>query len=116
MIGFDTEAGIVKHYRVDKMTDIAVTEEKRDGADHFQHLDIAVYSKKLFSMFSGEEETVRIRFTNRLVGVVIDRFGRDIAVTAAGDQHFIINVKRRRQPTVPRLDRKLRERGENPLS
>ena len=92
MIGFDSEAGIVKHYRVDKMTDISVTEEKRDGAEHFQHLDIAVYSKKLFSMFSGAEENVRIRFINRLIGVVIDRFGRDIAVSADGAEHFVISV------------------------
>jgi predicted DNA-binding transcriptional regulator YafY len=92
MIGFDTEAARVKHYRVDKMTDIAVTLEARDGAEHFQHLDIAEYSKKLFSMFSGEDETVRIEFTNRLISVVIDRFGRDIAVTKSDDAHFIISV------------------------
>lgn len=92
MIGFDTAAEMVKHYRVDKMTDIAVTTEARDGAEYFQHMDPAVYSKKFFSMFSGEEETVRIRFTNRLIGVVIDRFGRDVAVTASGPDHFIVSI------------------------
>ena len=46
MIAYDSDAGLIKHYRVDKMTDIAVTDEKRDGSEHFQNLDIAVYSKK----------------------------------------------------------------------
>jgi len=93
MIAFDSDAGKIKHYRVDKMTDIAVTDERRDGAEHFQSLDIAVYSKKLFSMFSGDEETVRIEFTNRLIGVVIDRFGRDVPVTIADDEHFTVSVR-----------------------
>jgi predicted DNA-binding transcriptional regulator YafY len=92
MIAFDSDAGRIKHYRVDKMTDITVTEEKRDGAESFQNLDIAVYSKKLFSMFSGDEETVRILFSNRLVGVVIDRFGRDVTVMRSDDEHFVVSV------------------------
>lgn len=92
MIGYDSDAAMVKHYRVDKMTDIMVTEEKRDGQQHFQNLDIAVYSKKLFSMFSGAEETVRIEFVNRLIGVVIDRFGKDIIVVKSDDAHFVISV------------------------
>jgi hypothetical protein len=75
------------------MTDIAVTDERRDGAEHFQNLDIAVYSKKLFSMFSGDEETVCIEFTNRLIGVVIDRFGRDVPVIRADDEHFAVSVR-----------------------
>lgn len=92
MVGYDSDAGMVKHYRVDKMTDIGVTDEKRDGQEYFQNLDIAVYSKKFFSMFSGEEETVRIAFANRLIGVVIDRFGRDIIVSKADDGHFVISI------------------------
>jgi predicted DNA-binding transcriptional regulator YafY len=92
MIAYDSEASMVKHYRVDKMTDILVTEDKRDGQEHFKNLDIAVYSKKLFSMFSGEEVTVRIEFVNRLIGVVIDRFGRDITVIKSDEEHFVISV------------------------
>ncbi|SHI12595.1 Predicted DNA-binding transcriptional regulator YafY, contains an HTH and WYL domains [Sporobacter termitidis DSM 10068] len=92
MIAYDSSAGQIKHYRVDKMTDIAMTEEGRDGSEHFQNLDIAVYSKKLFSMFSGEEETVRIEFENRLIGVVIDRFGRDVSAVPSDEAHFVVSV------------------------
>lgn len=92
MIGYDSGAAMIKHYRVDKMAEILLTEEKRDGLEHFRNIDVAVYSKKLFSMFSGEEETVRIAFNNRLIGVVIDRFGKDVTVVKADDDHFVINV------------------------
>ena len=43
-------------------------------------------------MFSGDEETVRIEFKNRLIGVVIDRFGRDISVTRCDEEHFTVSV------------------------
>jgi predicted DNA-binding transcriptional regulator YafY len=92
LIAYDSQAGMIKHYRVDKMTDILVTREKRDGLEIFQNLDIALYSKKLFSMFSGEEVTVRIQFKNRLIGVVLDRFGRDVTVIQSGEDHFTISV------------------------
>jgi predicted DNA-binding transcriptional regulator YafY len=92
LIAYDSDASRIKHYRVDKMTDIQITPERRDGLEHFKNLDVAVYSKKLFSMFSGEEETVRIEFTNRLIGVVIDRFGKDVAVVPSDDEHFIARV------------------------
>ena len=35
-------------------------------------------------MFSGEEQTVRLRFANHLVGAVLDRFGKDVIVVADG--------------------------------
>ncbi len=92
LVAYDAEAEKIKHYRVDKMTDIQVAGERRDGLEHFRNLDVAAYSKKLFSMFSGEEETVRIEFKNRLIGVVIDRFGKDIAVVQSDDEHFVVSV------------------------
>ena len=74
------------------MTDIQVAAERRDGLEQFRNLDIAAYSKKLFSMFSGEEETVKIEFANRLIGVVIDRFGKDVAAAPTDDEHFVVVV------------------------
>lgn len=46
MIGYDSESGLVKHYRVDKMTDIGLIDEERDGAEHFKNFDMAIYSKR----------------------------------------------------------------------
>ena len=70
MIGFDSEAGLIKHYRVDKMLGIALTDEPRDGQEHFEHFDMAVYTRQVFGMFGGNEQTVTLRFENRLLGVV----------------------------------------------
>ena len=92
MIGFDSEAQKIKHYRVDKMLDIELSEEKRDGKDSFKKLDMADYAKKSFGMFGGKDEKVRILVHNDLAGVMIDRFGRDIMMIPADDEHITINV------------------------
>lgn len=93
LLAFDAEAGIVKNFRVDKMNNIRYTENKRQGVELFGKADLTAYSKQVFGMFNGKEETVRIRFANNLIGVVVDRFGKDIGVVPDGDEHFIINTK-----------------------
>ena len=62
MLGYDAQAGILKHYRVDKMTEIQPLDAPRQGNEQFQKLDMADYSRKVFSMFGGEEEMVRPAF------------------------------------------------------
>jgi predicted DNA-binding transcriptional regulator YafY len=91
MLGFDSVAGIIKHYRVDKMESIGVTEAAREGIKEFEAIDMAVYSKKIFSMFGGKEESLKLRFSNELIGVVIDRFGKDVPVEPDGEEHFIVH-------------------------
>ena len=92
MIGFDSEAGLIKHYRVDKMLGIALTDEPRDGQEHFEHFDMAVYTRQVFGMFGGNEQTVTLRFENRLLGVVLDRFGEDVPIRREDADTFQVRV------------------------
>ena len=92
MLGFDEEAGILKHFRVDKMIKVQVAEKERKGREIYQSLDMADFARKHFGMFSGKEETVRIRFKNYLAGVVIDRFGKDVTLIKDGEEHFTARV------------------------
>ncbi|MEG1546817.1 MAG: WYL domain-containing protein, partial [Bacteroides sp.] len=80
LIAYDSDARILKHYRVDKMDKIEVIEVERDGKEAFTDLDMAVYTKRTFSMFGGEEMAVTIEFANHLIGVVMDKFGKDVRV------------------------------------
>lgn len=54
---------------------------------------MAVYARKMFGMFGGEEETVKIECDNALAGVMIDRFGKDITFIKKDNGHFTVNVK-----------------------
>ena len=80
LIAYDEQAGCIKHFRVDKMKNIRVLEERRTGRDAFREFNLAKYAKMNFSMFGGERTPVRIAFCNDYVGVMIDRFGRDIPI------------------------------------
>lgn len=92
LIGYDETAEIIKHFRVDKMLRIEILEDRRLGKEHFERFDMAEYAKKVFGMFGGNEEKVTMEFRNELVGVVIDRFGKDIMIAKTDDQHFKITA------------------------
>ena len=92
LVAFDSDAGIIKHFRVDKMTDISMIDEPRDGQEAYKALDMAEYSKSIFGMFSGKPEPVRLRFNNQLVGSVLDRLGHDIMLIPDGDDHFTVTA------------------------
>ena len=92
LVGYDSDAQIIKHYRVDKMLHIKMTEEPREGKEHFNKLDMADYAKKSFGMYGGKEQTVKLLVENGLAGVMIDRFGKDIMMIPVDDDHFTVNV------------------------
>lgn len=87
LIGYDAAAGMIKNYRVDKMDQIALAEEKRTGRNSFAKLDMAVYTRENFGMYHGEETKVKLCFENALAGVLIDRFGKDIEIRKVDEVH-----------------------------
>ena len=93
LAAYDSEAGLLKHYRVDKMGDAELTDKAREGREQFDKLNPAEYTKQTFGMFGGEEETVTLEFENRLIGVVMDRFGRDTAIRKQEDGRFRVRIK-----------------------
>lgn len=92
LIGYDSDAGKIKHYRVDKMLHIKLSNESREGKEYFKKLDMADYAKKSFGMFGGKEQTVKLRVKNSLAGVIIDRFGKDVMLIPADGESFTVNV------------------------
>jgi len=93
LVGFDAAEKKIKHYRVDKMGTIELTSKKRDGETAFEQFDIAKYTNKMFGMFGGEECMLTIQFTNRLIGVVLDRFGKEVDIRKRDENHFSVRVK-----------------------
>ena len=93
MLAYDAQTASIRHYRVDKMAQISTLESFRDGKDAFRKVDMSAYSKKVFGMFAGEAETVRLRFSNHLAGAVIDRFGRDVMLIREDDEHFSVSIE-----------------------
>ena len=83
---------MIKHYRVDKMIRLSVVDEKRQGLEIFKQFNTPRYSKSLFGMNSGEEVNVTLEAANHMVGIIIDRFGKDIFIVPTDENHFRTNV------------------------
>lgn len=94
LIGHDGESDTIKHFRVDKMGQIRVLSGiGRRGASLFERFDIAAYANKTFGMFGGREEVVTMEFENRLIGVILDRFGKEVPVRRKDEEHFSVRVQ-----------------------
>ena len=92
LVAYDAEAGIIKHYRVDKMQNTEILETDRKGEDSFQNFDLAAFAKKTFGMYGGVDAEVTLECKNELAGVVIDRFGYDVWLITQGEDHFKTRV------------------------
>lgn len=80
LIAFDSHTNTLRHYRIDKMKSIKLTNETRAGKDIFKTFDIVDYSRRTFGMFAVKEELVTLEAANYLIGVFIDRFGEAAAI------------------------------------
>ena len=90
LLGYDGEEEIFKHYRVDKMKNIRIMEEKRQGEDAFQNLDMEHFRQRTFSMFAGERKKVSLIFREEMVGILLDRFGKEISLFPAEEPGYAI--------------------------
>ena len=89
LVAFDHTTNQLRHYRVDKMAQLRLTEEKREGGGDF---DVADYAQKHFGMYSGDEVIMTLRFRRSLVNVVLDRFGQDVILIPDGQEHFTVTL------------------------
>ena len=82
----------VTSYRVDRMTEIQLTQGSRTPCPELTGKALTEHANKLFQMYAGEATTVKLRFHRDLTNVVIDRFGRDTMLIPDGDDHFVFTI------------------------
>lgn len=92
LLAYDSATEQARHYRVDKMRNVELLKTKREGGDWFSKLDLAGYADTTFSMMGGDSENIVIDLPESLVGVAIDRFGKDITIQKIEDARIRIRV------------------------
>ena len=92
LLGFSQRHGITS-YRLDRMTDIQVTEDKRLPCPELTGNALNEHANRLFQMFAGDTTDVKLRFHRDLINVVIDRFGKDTMLIPDGPDHFNFTVR-----------------------
>ena len=74
------------------MKEIELLDEPREGRESFKEFNIARYTNTLFGMYVGDETRVILEGENKMVGVLIDRFGKDIIIAPVDEDHFRTTV------------------------
>lgn len=92
LLAYSQRHGITS-YRVDRMVNIELTEEKRLPCPELSDAKLSAYANQMFQMFAGDTADVKLRFHKDLLNVVIDRFGKEIIRIPDGEDHFIFTVK-----------------------
>lgn len=84
--------GEFRNYRVDRMASVEQGTKERQGKEAFEKKDMPAFSKSTFGMFNGQEERVEMVFHNRMMDVVIDKFGKEVWLEKVDEWHFKISV------------------------
>ena len=83
----------VTSYRVDRMSDIRLSELPRIPCPELTGKALNDHARALFQMYSGDAVDVKLRFHRSLLNVVIDRFGKDTMLIPDGEDHFNFTVR-----------------------
>ena len=92
LIAYSAEHDELRHYRVDRMSDVKVSEIDADAYDK-RRFDVSEHIGRVFGMFSGEQVKATLAFENSFVNVVLDYFGKDILLTPTDDNWFEVTVE-----------------------
>ncbi len=92
LVAFDHPRQEMRHYRVDKMANIAVTCLERKGEELYPDFQLAQYGQKHFGMYSGREMTVTLRGRRDMARVVWDYFGQEVILVPDGEEHFTVTL------------------------
>ncbi len=93
LIAFDHATQTIRHYRVDRMGDLAQTDQKRLGEAAFKAIRMEGYTARLFGMFGGEPRRVTLTFPARYLGAMIDRFGKTFTPERVDEDALQIRVE-----------------------
>lgn len=89
----DEKQGI-KTFRVDRIKNVTLLDEPREGTKAFAALNLKTFTQSHFGMFSGEKARVSLRCIPPLLDTMIDRFGtKGVEYSRAGDRYFRVSVE-----------------------
>ena len=83
--------------RIDRIHKVEITNEPvrhfSEVSNYCDTFDVADYTKKLFGMFGGNTQDVKLRCSNTILEQVTDRFGDNIFITNVTENSFDFTVK-----------------------
>ena len=89
--------GEYRHYRVDRIADLRVLEEPRQALP--PDFDLGTYTKQIFDMYSAPTATVGLEFDEKLINIMIDRFGTQAHMRPAAPGRIQLTAEVEAGPT-----------------
>ncbi len=87
----------VAHFRIDRMTDVRMLDEKQKPMKAVPELkdglNLPKHMAEHFYMFSGDSISANIRTTPDMMSELVDWFGKDFRIIENKDEHIVIRVK-----------------------
>lgn len=87
------------NYRVDRIDSVEVIDEPISDKSRSLRRKVARYTEEAFKMFNGQPETVTLRFADKLIGPVLDKFGEDTKMIRVDEHSLEATVQVRIAPT-----------------
>ena len=91
LLAYSERHGITT-YRLDRMSDIQLEDSPRTPCPELTGKAMTEYANRTFQMFAGDTVSVKLRFHNSLLNVVIDRFGKSTMLIPDGEDFFNFTV------------------------
>ncbi len=87
------------NYRVDRIDSVEIIDDPISDKARSLRRKVARYTEEAFKMFNGQPETITLRFTDKLIGPVLDKFGEVTKMTRVDDHTIEATVQVRIAPT-----------------
>lgn len=97
LITYRPETGKYIHFRVDRISDLVVTEDPRPELP--EDFDLASYVRNIFDMHSGHRQQVTLELDQKLLNVAMDRFGQDAHYRKGKNETIIVSAQVEVSPT-----------------
>lgn len=91
IVGYSDKYQDIVKYRLDRMTSLEILEES--STQKPPDFDVSAFFDKEFSMLQGETTTVELLCENKLMGSIIDKFGKDVHTEIVDADHFKVTTE-----------------------
>ena len=63
LLAFDDKAKAIWTFRIDRMREVKLIDEPREGLSEYSKIDMQQYTQRVFNMYNGERNRVTLSFT-----------------------------------------------------
>lgn len=94
VLGYNSEYKKIQHFRVNRMANIKLTDDEREGRKSVKKISVTEYAKSYFNTETGKSECVVLKCDKSTANAVIDKFGTNIKFVPQKDKKgFYVTVE-----------------------